>query len=129
MTTLAPSAPDARSAPNPLREGLRLERIATVHDDHMRATGDLASGARPALYNALLGGSAQFTVVGFARRDLSDEAFLDRLLEGINKHSSRLVQQKPRSRSRSRAASSTTAGAFDDPVPSRAREAPRPHRS
>ncbi|HSK92838.1 MAG TPA: glucose-6-phosphate dehydrogenase [Candidatus Angelobacter sp.] len=54
------------------------------------ATGDLTERKLgPALYNALLGGflPPEFTVVGFARRDLSDDEFRDHLLEGINRHS------------------------------------------
>ncbi|HUF07415.1 MAG TPA: glucose-6-phosphate dehydrogenase [Candidatus Binatia bacterium] len=54
------------------------------------ATGDLTERKLgPALYNALLGGflPPEFTVVGFARRDLTDEAFREHLLEGINRHS------------------------------------------
>jgi glucose-6-phosphate 1-dehydrogenase len=54
------------------------------------ATGDLSERKlAPALYNALLGGflPPEFTVVGFARRDLSDEAFRAHLLDGINTHS------------------------------------------
>jgi glucose-6-phosphate 1-dehydrogenase len=77
--------------PNPLREGLRLERMAEPCTMVIcGATGDLTERKLgPALYNALLGGflPPEFTVVGFARRDLSDEAFRDHLLEGINRHS------------------------------------------
>ena len=61
-----------------------------MHDGHLR--GDRRpdrAQAGPALYNALLGGflPPEFTVVGFARRDLSDEEFREHLLDGINKHS------------------------------------------
>jgi glucose-6-phosphate 1-dehydrogenase len=77
--------------PNPLREGLRLERMAEPCTMVIcGATGDLTERKLgPALYNCLLGGSLppEFTVVGFARRDLSDEAFRDHLLDGINKFS------------------------------------------
>ena len=54
------------------------------------ATGDLAERKlAPALYNTLLGGflPPEFTVVGFARRDLTDAEFRDHLLAGINKYS------------------------------------------
>ena len=54
------------------------------------ATGDLTERKlAPALYNCLLGGflPPEFTVVGFARRELTDEEFRDHLLEGINEHS------------------------------------------
>ena len=54
------------------------------------ATGDLTERKlAPALYNCLLGGflPPEFTVVGFARRELTDDEFRQHLLEGINKHS------------------------------------------
>src|SRR5688572_20491028 len=76
--------------PNPLREGLRLERMAEPCTMVIcGATGDLTERKLgPALYNCLLGGflPPEFTVVGFARRD-SDETFRDHLLGGINKFS------------------------------------------
>ena len=82
---------DRQSRPNPLREGLRLERMAEPCTMViLGATGDLSERKlAPALYNCLLGGflPPEFTVVGFARRDLSDKAFRDHLLEGINKFS------------------------------------------
>ena len=84
-----PSASGIR--PNPLREGLRLERMAEPCTMVIcGATGDLAERKlAPALYNALLGGflPPEFTVVGFARRGLSDEEFRAHLLDGINRHS------------------------------------------
>jgi glucose-6-phosphate 1-dehydrogenase len=91
-TTIAPpGATPSTPAPNPLREGLRLERMAEPCTMIIcGATGDLTERKLgPALYNALLGGflPPEFTVVGFARRDLSDEAFREHLLAGINKHS------------------------------------------
>ena len=62
--------------PNPLREGLRLERIAEPCTMIIcGATGDLTERKLgPALYNTMLGGflPPEFTVVGFARRDLTD---------------------------------------------------------
>jgi glucose-6-phosphate 1-dehydrogenase len=77
--------------PNPLREGLRLERIAEPCTMVIcGATGDLTERKlAPALYNAALGGflPPEFTVVGFARRDLGDDAFREHLLEGINRYS------------------------------------------
>ena len=54
------------------------------------ATGDLTERKlAPALYNCLLGGflPPEFTVVGFARRPLSDQEFRDHLLAGIDKYS------------------------------------------
>jgi glucose-6-phosphate 1-dehydrogenase len=76
---------------NPLREGLRLERIAEPCTMIIcGATGDLTERKLgPALYNTLLGGflPPEFTMVGFARRDLTDEQFREHLLEGINRYS------------------------------------------
>ncbi len=76
---------------NPLREGLRLERMAEPCTMVIcGATGDLTERKlAPALYNTLLGGflPPEFTVVGFARRELSDDEFRQHLLDGINKHS------------------------------------------
>src|SRR5918995_7344421 len=76
---------------NPLRKGLRLERMAEPCTMVIcGATGDLTERKLgPALYNTLLGGflPPEFTVVGFARRDLDDEAFRDHLLKGINRFS------------------------------------------
>jgi glucose-6-phosphate 1-dehydrogenase len=77
--------------PNPLREGLRLERMAEPCTMIIcGATGDLTDRKlAPALYNTLLGGflPPEFTVVGFARRELSDRDFREHLLESINTHS------------------------------------------
>src|SRR6187200_548454 len=77
--------------PNPLREGLRLERMAEPCTMVIcGATGDLTERKLgPALYNTLLGGflPPEFTVVGFARRDLTDDQFRQHLLGGINKYS------------------------------------------
>ncbi len=76
---------------NPLREGLRLERtpepcVMVIFG----ATGDLTRRKLiPALYNLsrerLI--PAGFSVVGFARRPLSDETFREDMLEGINEFS------------------------------------------
>ncbi len=77
--------------PNPLREGLRHERMAEPCTMVIcGATGDLTERKlAPALYNTFLGGflPPEFTVVGFARRELSDQEFRDHLLGGINKYS------------------------------------------
>jgi len=93
MTTRGVNAdaagPNAQT--NPLRVGLRLERMAEPCTMVIcGATGDLAERKlAPALYNTLLGGflPPEFTVVGFARRELTDEQFRAQLLEGINEHS------------------------------------------
>jgi glucose-6-phosphate 1-dehydrogenase len=85
------SAAPAEARPNPLREGLRLERMAEPCTMIIcGATGDLTDRKlAPALYNTLLGGflPPEFTVVGFARRDLADDAFREHLLESINTYS------------------------------------------
>ena len=54
------------------------------------ATGDLTERKlAPALYNLLLGGflPPEFTVVGFARRQMSDEQFRDHLRGGVDQFS------------------------------------------
>ncbi len=77
--------------PNPLREGLRHERIAEPCTMIIcGATGDLTERKlAPALYNCFLDGflPPEFTGVGFARRDWTDDQFRDHLLAGINKYS------------------------------------------
>jgi glucose-6-phosphate 1-dehydrogenase len=79
----------AAQAENPLREGLRLERTpepnATVI---FGATGDLTHRKLvPALYSLahdrLL--PTGFSVIGFARRDWSDETFRNRMREAVGK--------------------------------------------
>ena len=86
-----PGAQERPYRPNPLREGLRLERMPEPCTMVIcGATGDLAERKLgPALYNLMLGGflPPEFTVVGFARRDLSDQEFCAQLLEGINSYS------------------------------------------
>ncbi len=77
--------------PNPLREGLRLERMPEPCTMVIcGATGDLTERKlAPALYNLMLGGylPPEFTVVGFARRDLPPGAFRDHLREAIDEFS------------------------------------------
>ena len=81
--------PPTRS--NPLREGLRLERKPEPCTMVIcGATGDLTERKLgPALYNLMLSGllPAEFSVVAFARRDMSDEDFREHLRDGIDKHS------------------------------------------
>ena len=87
MTTL--EAPPTTE--NPLRTGLRLERapepcVMVIFG----ATGDLTSRKLvPALYNLQRERRlpAGFSVVGFARRDWSDDYFRQQLLTGINENS------------------------------------------
>jgi len=85
------SSSGGASAPNPLREGLRLERIPEPCTMVIiGVTGDLAQRKlAPALYNLMLGGflPAEFTVVGFARRDLTDESLGEYLRDAVNKYS------------------------------------------
>jgi glucose-6-phosphate 1-dehydrogenase len=97
-TTIAPVLPDqvsrgdgARQIANPLREGLRLERIPEPCTMVIAgATGDLTTRKLgPALYNLMLGGflPPEFTVVGFARRPMSDDDFREELRQGIDQYS------------------------------------------
>jgi glucose-6-phosphate 1-dehydrogenase len=82
---------------NPLREGLRLPRTpepcAVVV---FGATGDLTSRKlMPALYNLvrerLVPGG--LSIVGFARRDWSDEAFRNAMKEAVTEHSREQIQE------------------------------------
>jgi glucose-6-phosphate 1-dehydrogenase len=77
--------------PNPLREGLRLERMPEPCIMVIcGATGDLAERKlAPALYNLMLGGflPPEFSVVCFARRPWSDEELRNRYLDAVNKYS------------------------------------------
>ncbi len=86
MSTLPGGAP-----PNPLREGLRLERMPEPCTFVIcGATGDLTRRKlAPALYNLMLGGylPPEFSVVGFARRQMSDEEFRAHLRTGIDEFS------------------------------------------
>ncbi|HEY8177715.1 MAG TPA: hypothetical protein VIH19_03870, partial [Candidatus Limnocylindria bacterium] len=81
----------ARTQANPLREGMRLVRMPEPCTMVIcGATGDLTERKLgPALYNLLLGGflPPEFTVVGFARREMSDEAFREHLRDGIDRYS------------------------------------------
>jgi glucose-6-phosphate 1-dehydrogenase len=98
-TTSAPVVPEpvssdadgARHLANPLREGLRLERIPQPCTMVIcGATGDLTGRKLgPALYNLMLGGflPPEFTVVGFARRRMSDDDFREVLRKGIDQFS------------------------------------------
>jgi glucose-6-phosphate 1-dehydrogenase len=81
----------ARAAANPLREGLRLGRMPEPCTMVIcGATGDLTERKLgPALYNLLLGGylPPEFTVVGFARRQMTDEEFRVHLRDGVDRYS------------------------------------------
>ena len=77
--------------PNPLREGLRLERMPEPCTMIIcGATGDLTERKlAPALYNLMLGGflPPEFSVVCFARREWSSEELRAHLLESVNEYS------------------------------------------
>ncbi len=79
------------SQPNPLREGLRHDRMAEPCTMIIcGATGDLTERKlAPALHNTFMGGflPSEFTVVGFARREWTDAEFRDHLLAAVNKYS------------------------------------------
>jgi glucose-6-phosphate 1-dehydrogenase len=81
----------ARTLANPLREGLRAGRMPEPCTMVIcGATGDLTERKLgPALYNLLLGGflPPEFTVVGFARRDMSDDDFRAHLRQGVDRFS------------------------------------------
>ena len=87
-----PSA--SKAAPNPLREGLRLERVPDPATFVLfGATGDLAHRkVIPALYHLwrthLL--PHEFMIVAIGRRDYTDESFRDSIREGLANYS-RLV--------------------------------------
>jgi glucose-6-phosphate 1-dehydrogenase len=76
---------------NPLREGMRLARMPEPCTMVIcGATGDLTERKLgPALYNLLLGGflPPEFTVVGFARREMTDDAFREHLRQGVDRYS------------------------------------------
>jgi glucose-6-phosphate 1-dehydrogenase len=103
---------------NPLREGLRLERtpepcVMVIFG----ASGDLTKRKLiPALYNLsrerLI--PAGFSVVGFARRPLSDEQFRVNMLDGVN-HFSRSRPAQPAVWETFAAGISYVQGDFDDP--------------
>jgi glucose-6-phosphate 1-dehydrogenase len=82
---------DGRQVANPLRQGLRLERIPEPCTMVIcGATGDLTQRKLgPALYNLMLGGflPPEFSVVGFARRPMSDGDFREALRQGIDQFS------------------------------------------
>jgi glucose-6-phosphate 1-dehydrogenase len=76
---------------NPLREGLLLERIPEPCSIVVfGATGDLTSRKiLPAIYNLRRAGllPPETTVVGFARRPLSDEEFRGQMRDAVKKYS------------------------------------------
>src|SRR6478672_2904178 len=77
--------------PNPLREGLSTRAVPQPCSIVIfGATGDLTHRKLiPALYNLAAGGDLppHFKVVGFARREKTDEAFRAELEEANKKHS------------------------------------------
>jgi glucose-6-phosphate 1-dehydrogenase len=78
---------------NPLREGLRLERVpAPCAMVIFGASGDLTSRKlMPALYNLAIEGllPSGFSVVGYARRDLTHDVFRAQMRDAVDKYSRR----------------------------------------
>ncbi|MDP9325998.1 MAG: glucose-6-phosphate dehydrogenase, partial [Candidatus Dormibacteraeota bacterium] len=76
---------------NPLREGLRQERLAAPTVMVIfGASGDLTrKKLMPALYNLALEGllPAEFAVIGMARRPLSNPQFRDQMREAVDQYS------------------------------------------
>jgi len=74
---------------NPLREGLRLERVpAPCAMVIFGASGDLTRRKlMPALYNLAIEGllPSGFSVVGYARRDMSNEMFRAQMRDAVDK--------------------------------------------
>ncbi len=87
MSATAP----ATASVNPLRQGLRQERMPEPCIMVIcGATGDLTRRKlAPAVYNLALGGflPPEFTVVGFARRPMTNEEFHAHLRQGIDEFS------------------------------------------
>ncbi|MDQ3928937.1 MAG: glucose-6-phosphate dehydrogenase, partial [Chloroflexota bacterium] len=84
---------------NPLREGLRFQHSADPCVIVIfGVTGDLAHRKLlPALYNLAVERRlpANSAIVGFARRELSDEVFRDQVRESIEKFSRNKPSQRP----------------------------------
>jgi glucose-6-phosphate 1-dehydrogenase len=76
---------------NPLRAGLRAARTAPPNTVVIfGASGDLTQRKLvPALYNLALERllPAGFAIVGFARRDIPDDQFREKMLDGVNRFS------------------------------------------
>jgi glucose-6-phosphate 1-dehydrogenase len=92
MTMMATS-PSQAELPNPLRQGIRQERVPEPCTMIIfGATGDLTHRKLiPALYNQALERRLppNFNMVGFARRPYNDETFQQEALNSINKFSRR----------------------------------------
>ncbi|CAN5548525.1 glucose-6-phosphate dehydrogenase [soil metagenome] len=77
--------------PNPLREGLRLERVPEPSTVVIfGATGDLTQRKiLPAIYNLRRAGllPAESAVLGFARRPLRDDDFRSQMRQAVDDHS------------------------------------------
>ncbi len=84
---------------NPLREGLRMHRTAEPCAIVIFGiTGDLAHRKLlPALYNLYVGHGlpANFAIVGFARRPISDEELRAQVKDSVEKYSRNKPSQKP----------------------------------
>lgn len=83
---------------NPFREGLSESRVADACAFVIfGATGDLTHRKLiPALFSLYLEGllPANFAVVGFARRDWSDEDFREEMWRGVREHARRLAGEE-----------------------------------
>jgi len=83
--------PEQKREENPLRAGLQLERVPDPCVIVVfGATGDLtARKILPAVYNLRRAGllPAETTVLGFARRPLSDDDFRDQMRTAVEEHS------------------------------------------
>jgi len=91
------SSPSQAELPNPLRQGIRQERVPEPCIMIIfGATGDLTHRKLiPRLYNQALERRLppNFSMVGFARRPYNDETFQQEALNSINKFSRRRPAQ------------------------------------
>jgi glucose-6-phosphate 1-dehydrogenase len=82
---------DGRQLENPLRAGLRLERVPDPSTVIIfGATGDLAHRKiLPALYNLRRAGllPTESSIVGYARRPYTDDAYRDEMRKAVEEHS------------------------------------------
>ena len=105
--------PRRRATP---RQGLRQMDARAMRDGHLRGHRDLTRRKlAPAIYNLALGGflPPEFTVVGFARRPMTNAEFHEHLREGsansagTSRYPNRYGPRSPRASSTSRATSTT----------------------
>src|SRR3712207_3249768 len=88
----------AEQSQNPLREGIATRSVPDACTIVIfGATGDLTHRKLiPALYNIAADGELppDVAVVGFARREKSDEAFREEMGEAVRKHSRQTVRDE-----------------------------------